>query len=247
MIDAVSKDKLEKWLAEARRIAFFGGAGVSTESGIPDFRSADGIYAENYVYPPETVLSSEFFFDHTKEFYRFYFDKMVYESAKPNAAHLRLAALERSGKHVAVITQNIDGLHRAAGSSRVYELHGSVFSYRCTRCGRAFTLEKTRELYEKTGVPACGCGGIIKPDVVLYGESLDGDVLRAAVAELSRADLLIVGGTSMSVYPAAGLVSYFGGDRTVVINKTPTPFDASAGLVIQGKIGEAFTPPDDKI
>ncbi len=227
-------EALEKLIAKSKRIVFFGGAGVSTESGIPDFRSVDGLYNQKYDYPPETILSHTFFLRNTEEFYRFYRDKMLIEGAKPNAAHLRLAQLERDGKLTAVVTQNIDGLHTAAGSKNVQELHGSVLRNYCMKCGKFYGVEAVRN---STGVPRCTCGGIIKPDVVLYEESLDSRTLENSVSAIASADLMIVGGTSLAVYPAAGLLRYFRGDDLVVINKSPTPADSSASLLIRDPIG----------
>lgn len=210
------KEKVEK----AKSIVFFGGAGVSTESGIPDFRSVDGLYNQKYKYPPEMMLSADFFYAHTDEFYRFYFDKMIFTDAKPNAVHIKLAEWEKAGKLKAVVTQNIDGLHQMAGSRTVYELHGSVHRNRCIRCGKRFGLDEI--LRQKPSVPQCGCGGIIKPEVVLYGEGLPERTVAEAIEAISSADMLIVGGTSLAVYPAAGFIAYFNGnpDNIVVINKT---------------------------
>lgn len=233
-------NSLQKYIDGAGRIVFFGGAGVSTASGIPDFRSQDGLYSMKYAYPPEQILSHGFFFHRTEEFYRFYADKMVYLSAKPNAAHLKLAELERAGKLGAVITQNIDGLHQAAGSSRVLELHGSIHRNYCVKCGLFHTLSQVLEMLKEQFVPRCKCGGIIKPDVVLYEEPLDSDVLEQSVKAISEADLLIVGGTSLNVYPAAGLVRYFNGSNIILINKTETPFDGEAKLVIRDSIDEVL-------
>jgi len=227
--------RLQQWVNESGYIVFFGGAGVSTESGIPDFRSTDGLYNQQYDYPPETILSHTFFERRTEEFYRFYRAKMLCLDAQPNAAHLKLAELEAAGKLKAVITQNIDGLHQAAGSREVLELHGSVHRNYCTQCGKFFSAE---DILHSKGVPKCdACGGLVKPDVVLYEEGLDGPTLERAVGHIRRADLLIIGGTSLAVYPAAGLVNYYRGDRLVLINKTPTPYDANADLVISGAIG----------
>lgn len=226
---------LQDWIDESKYIVFFGGAGVSTESGIPDFRSTDGLYHQQYDYPPETILSHTFFERKTEEFYRFYRDKMLCLDAKPNPAHLKLAELEQAGKLKAVITQNIDGLHQAAGSQEVLELHGSVLRNYCTRCGRFFGVEAVKE---SEGIPRCDCGGIIKPDVVLYEEGLDENVMARAVHHLRKADMLIIGGTSLVVYPAAGLVHYYQGNRLVLINKAATSLDDSADLVISGPIGE---------
>ena len=229
--------RLEKLIEQSRSIVFFGGAGVSTESGVPDFRSVDGLYNQTYDYPPEVILSHDFFVQHTEEFFRFYRDKLIVRGAKPNPAHLRLAALEKEGKLKAVITQNIDGLHQAAGSRNVLELHGSIHRNFCTRCGKSYTLD---QIAQGTGVPRCSCGAVIKPDVVLYGEGLDQMVLIRAVRCLEQADLLIVGGTSLSVYPAAGLLDYYGGRELVLINKTETPADKRATLVIRRPIGEVL-------
>lgn len=228
-------DTLQGLVEKSKRIVFFGGAGVSTESGIPDFRSVDGLYHQRYAYPPETMLSHEFFLQNTEEFYRFYREKMVYLDAKPNAAHKKLAELEAAGKLTAVVTQNIDGLHQAAGSKTVYELHGSVHRNYCQKCGAFYDV---RYLLETTGVPRCtkeGCGGVVKPDVVLYGESL-GDRMDGAIEAIQTADLLIIGGTSLVVYPAAGLVQYCKG-KVVVINQSPTPMDGQADLLLTCAIG----------
>ena len=230
-------EKLKSWIAESDNIVFFGGAGVSTESGIPDFRSVDGLYNQKWRYPPETILSHSFFERDPEEYYRFHHEKLVVDGAKPNRAHLRLAELEREGKLRAVVTQNIDGLHQAAGSKNVLELHGSVHRNHCTRCGAFYTLD---DVLRSEGVPRCGCGGVIKPDVVLYGEALDETTLNAAVRAIRRADLLLVGGTSLNVYPAAGLLRYFTGAALAVVNKTPTPADARADLVIQASIGRVL-------
>ena len=226
---------LEEILAATKSMVFFGGAGVSTESGIPDFRSVDGLYHQKFKYPPETMLSHTFYETHTAEFFDFYRQKLIVHGAKPNAAHLRLAALEREGKLKAVVTQNIDGLHQAAGSQRVWELHGSVLRNRCMSCGKPWPVSAVAE---SAGVPRCTCGGVIKPDVVLYEESLDARVLEGALEDIRQADLLIIGGTSLVVYPAAGLVNYYRGDRLVLINKSPTPYDRKADLVLTGSIGE---------
>ena len=231
-------EQLKQWVDESKRIVFFGGAGVSTESGIPDFRSPDGLYNQKYKYPPETIISHSFFMRDTKEFYRFYRDKMLFPDAKPNAAHKKLAEWEAQGKLLAVVTQNIDGLHQKAGSKNVYELHGSVLRNYCVRCGRFYPAEYVRDAQ---GVPRCECGGIVKPDVVLYEESLDEDVISGAVSAISRADLLIVGGTSLTVYPAAGFLGYFRGDRLALINRDPTPFDRHAGVVIHDGLGKVFS------
>jgi NAD-dependent deacetylase len=229
---------LQKWVDESRRIVFFGGAGVSTESNIPDFRSVDGLYNQKYDEPPETILSHSYFVRKPQEFFRFYRDKMLYLDAQPNAAHKKLAQLEKAGKLTAVVTQNIDGLHQKAGSKAVYELHGSVLRNYCTRCGKSYPVE---EIKNRDGIPRCPCGGIIKPDVVLYEESLDDDTVSGAIHHIRQADLLIVGGTSLAVYPAAGLINYYRGSRLVLINLQPTPYDSRADLIITGKIGEVFS------
>ena len=230
--------ELKKMIAESNNIVFFGGAGVSTESGIPDFRSVDGLYHQKYDYPPETILSHTFYRRHTDEFYRFYKDKMLCLDAKPNAAHLALAKWEQEGKLKAIVTQNIDGLHQAAGSKRVYELHGSVLRNYCEDCGKFYDVNYVKDA---EGVPKCSCGGTIKPDVVLYEEGLDDSTIRGAVKAISEADMLIIGGTSLVVYPAAGLIDYYNGNKLVVINKSSTGRDEQADLVIQGNIGEVFT------
>lgn len=226
---------LKKWVEESRSIVFFGGAGVSTESGIPDFRGVDGLFRQKYAYPPETILSHEFLLQHPEEFYRFYREKILILNARPNPAHEKLAQWEREGRLRAVITQNIDGLHQAAGSKRVLELHGSIHRNHCTRCGKFYTAE---QIAATTGVPRCDCGGTIRPDVVLYGESLDEKVLRASMDALAHADLLIVGGTSLSVYPAAGLIDLYPGDRLALLNRTPTPRDSRANLILREPIGQ---------
>ena len=231
-------ETLRQWVAESQRIVFFGGAGVSTESGIPDFRSQDGLYHQHYDVPPETILSHSYFMRHTEKFYTFYRDKMLPLEAQPNAAHLALAQLEQEGKLLAVITQNIDGLHQKAGSKAVYELHGSVWRNRCQRCGKAFEPSFIRD---SVGVPHCECGGVIKPDVVLYEESLDEDCISGAVHALRQADLLIVGGTSLTVYPAAGLLGYYRGKRLVLINRDVTPYDDQASLILRQPIGQVFS------
>ena len=235
---------LKEWIDSSDNIVFFGGAGVSTESGIPDFRSVDGIYNMKYKYPPETILSRTFFCNHISEFYEFYKDKMLYLDAKPNKAHLALAELERRGKLKAVITQNIDGLHQAAGSKTVYELHGSTLRNYCTRCGKFFPVQFIEDAAGVgDGVPRCDeCGGIVKPDVVLYEEGLDEETMENAVHAIRGADTLIVGGTSLAVYPAAGLLRYFRGENLVVINKQPTPADAMANLLIHAPIGRTLDP-----
>ena len=235
---------LEEILAKSSRIVFFGGAGVSTESGIPDFRSVDGLYHQKYDYPPETILSHTFWEQNPEEFYRFYRDKLIVKGAKPNAAHLRLAKLEKQGKLKAVVTQNIDGLHQAAGSKTVYELHGSTLRNYCTRCGKFFPVQFIEYAAGVgDGVPRCDeCGGIVKPDVVLYEEGLDEETMENAVHAIRGADTLIVGGTSLAVYPAAGLLRYFRGENLVVINKQPTPADAMANLLIHAPIGRTLDP-----
>lgn len=230
-------ETLQEWITQSNNIVFFGGAGVSTESGIPDFRSVDGLYHQKYEEPPETILSHTYFRRKTEAFYRFYRDKMLYLDAKPNAAHLKLAKWEQEGKLKAVITQNIDGLHQAAGSKVVCELHGSVLRNYCEDCGRFYDVNTIKN---SQGIPRCECGGIIKPDVVLYEEGLDNKVLQDSISYISKADVLIIGGTSLAVYPAAGLIDYYQGDKLVLINKTPTPKDSMANLVIQGSIGEIF-------
>ena len=222
---------------DSKSIVFFGGAGVSTESGIPDFRSVDGLYNQKYDYPPEQILSHTFFVQNTKEFYDFYRDKMICLDAKPNKAHLKLAELERAGKLTAVVTQNIDGLHSLAGNKKVYELHGSVHRNYCTKCGKFFGIEA---ITNSTGVPTCECGGVIKPDVVLYEEGLDNDTIQGAVKAIAGCDMLIIAGTSMTVYPAAGLVRYFRGKYLVEINRDPTAIDDRCDLVIHGKVGETL-------
>lgn len=231
-------EKLKQWIAESSNIVFFGGAGVSTESGIPDFRSVDGLYNQEYDYPPETIISHSFYKRNPKEFYHFYKNKMLFPDAKPNAAHLTLARWEEQGKLKAVITQNIDGLHQAAGSQEVLELHGSVHRNYCTRCGKFYSLT---DVMNADGVPHCECGGVVKPDVVLYEEGLDQKILSKAVSYIQHADILIIGGTSLTVYPAAGLIDYYQGNKLVLINKSVTPMDQRADLVISGKIGEIFS------
>ena len=229
------RETLKQWLSESENIVFFGGAGVSTESKIPDFRSTDGLYNQQYAYPPETILSHTFYMRRPEEFYRFYRNKMLFPDAEPNRAHKALAKLEQEGRLQAVITQNIDGLHQKAGSREVLELHGSVLRNYCTKCGKFYGLEA---VLESEGVPRCTCGGVIKPDVVLYEEGLDQHTLQKAVYYISNADVLIIGGTSLTVYPAAGLIDYYGGKKLVLINKSVTPMDSRADLVISGPIGE---------
>ena len=228
---------LQKWIEESSNIVFFGGAGVSTESGIPDFRSTDGLYNQQYDYPPETIISHSFYVKKPKEFYRFYKNKMLFPEAKPNRAHMALAKLEREGKVKAVVTQNIDGLHQAAGSREVLELHGSVHRNYCTRCGRFYSLD---DILKADGVPVCDCGGVLKPDVVLYEEGLDQDVIQRSVEYISRADVLIIGGTSLTVYPAAGLIDYYRGSKLGLINKSVTSRDGQADLVICDSIGKVL-------
>lgn len=230
-------ETLKTWLQSSGNIVFFGGAGVSTESGIPDFRSTDGLYNQQYDYPPETIISHSFYLKKPEEFFRFYKNKMLYPDAEPNDAHRALAMLEQQGRLKAVITQNIDGLHQKAGSKKVLELHGSVLRNYCTRCGKSFGVE---DVIQAAGVPKCECGGIIKPDVVLYEESLNQDTLEQAVRYITGADVLIIGGTSLTVYPAAGLINYYRGNKLVLINRSVTPLDRQADLVISGKIGEVF-------
>lgn len=236
----MSIDKLKEIIKDSNNIVFFGGAGVSTESGIPDFRSANGLYNEKTksTYSPEQILSHTFFVNHTKEFYDFYRSKMIYKDAKPNDAHKVLAKLEQAGKLKAVITQNIDGLHQMAGSKEVMELHGSVHRNFCTNCHKSFDLDY---IINSKDIPKCDeCGSIIKPDVVLYEESLDNDVINKSVSYIENADVLIIGGTSLSVYPAAGLIQYYRGDKLILINKSSTQYDNRANLVIDGKIGETL-------
>jgi len=230
-------ETLKQWVKESKRIVFFGGAGVSTESGIPDFRGVDGLYRQKYAYPPETILSHDFFMHRTEEFYRFYRDKMLITDAMPNPAHLKLAQWEKEGRLLGVVTQNIDGLHHAAGSKRVYELHGSVLRNYCMKCRKFHDAEYIKGT---TGVPKCECGGTVKPDVVLYQESLDGDCISGALHAIANADMLIIGGTSLSVYPAAGLIDDYRGSRLVLVNKSETPQDARADLIIRDPIGQVF-------
>lgn len=232
-------ETLQKWINESSRIVFFGGAGVSTESGVPDFRSVDGLYNQKYDYPPEEILSHTFYRRKPEEFYRFYRDKMIYTDALPNKAHLKLAELEEKGKLTAVVTQNIDGLHQAAGSKKVYELHGSVLRNYCENCGKFFDINY---IIESDGVPKCDkCNGPIKPDVVLYEEGLDSNTMNGALNAISNADMLIIGGTSLNVYPAAGLIDYYRGNRLVLINMSKTPMDYKADLVIYDKIGKVLS------
>ncbi len=232
-------EKFKAAIEESNYIVFFGGAGVSTESGIPDFRSVDGLYNQKYKYPPETMVSHSFYVSKTEEFYEFYKDKMIFKDAKPNAAHLKLAQLEQQGKLKAIVTQNIDGLHQVAGSKEVLELHGSVLRNYCQRCGKFFDVDY---VLQAQGVPVCDeCSGNVKPDVVLYEEGLDNQILSKTIQHISKADMLIIGGTSLAVYPVAGLIDYFKGKYLVVINMAPTPRDAHADIVINQKIGEVFS------
>lgn len=229
--------ELAKLVEKSRHIVFFGGAGVSTESGIPDFRSVDGLYHQKYDYPPETILSHSFFLQKTKEFYDFYRDKMIYLDALPNTTHQKLAQWEKEGKLEGIVTQNIDGLHQLAGNKKVFELHGSIHRNYCTRCHKFYPIDT---IQNSSGIPYCECGGIIKPDVVLYEEGLDDSTVNGAVHALENADLLIVGGTSLSVYPAAGMLHYFNGETLALINKSATPYDSNADILIQTGLGEVF-------
>lgn len=231
-------ENLKRWVAESQRIVFFGGAGVSTESGIPDFRSVDGLYSQKFDYPPETIISHSFYERKPDYFFRFYREKMLPLGFSPNVTHQVLARWEREGRLSAVVTQNIDGLHQKAGSKKVYELHGSVLRNYCTRCGKFHTAEFVKNA---PGVPKCDCGGIVKPDVVLYEESLDEKTLEGAVAAIQGADMLIVAGTSLTVYPAAGLIRYYRGNRLVLINRDETPYDGYANLVLHQSLGEVFS------
>ena len=235
MTDAVKT--LKEWTDAAHKIVFFGGAGVSTESGIPDFRSTGGLYHQEWSYPPETILSHTFYKSNPEEFFRFYRAKMLCPEAKPNAAHKKLAQWEQEGRLLAVVTQNIDRLHQAAGSRNVYELHGSVLRNHCERCGKFYSLD---HILHTTGVPRCACGGIIKPDVVLYEEALNEQVMDGAVQAIAAADMLIIGGTSLNVWPAAGLINYFRGEHLVLINKSAVARDLTADLVITDPIGEVL-------
>lgn len=231
-------EKLKNALEECNYVVFFGGAGVSTESGIPDFRSVDGLYNQKYKYPPETIVSHTFFERRTEEFYDFYKNKMIFKDAEPNMAHIKLAQLEESGKLKAVVTQNIDGLHQKAGSREVLELHGSVLRNYCKKCGKFFDVDY---IINATGVPYCdSCGGLVKPDVVLYEEGLDQNIIERTINHISKADMLIVGGTSLAVYPAAGLIDYFRGKYLVVVNMSATSKDVNADIYIKDKIGEVF-------
>ena len=231
------REILKQWVSESRNIVFFGGAGVSTESGIKDFRSVDGLYSQKFDYPPETIISHSFYVRKPEYFFRFYREKMLPLGYEPNVTHKALAKWEREGKLSAVVTQNIDGLHQKAGSRRVYELHGSVLRNYCTRCGKAYSAEFIRDC---AGVPKCDCGGTVKPDVVLYEEGLDQATLEGAVRAIAGADMLIVGGTSLTVYPAAGLIQYYGGNRLVLINRDVTPYDDQADLVLHERLGDVF-------
>ena len=230
-------DLLKQWIAESKRIVFFGGAGVSTESGIPDFRSVDGLYRQKFEYPPETIISHSFYLRDPAYFFRFYREKMLPLGFEPNITHKKLSQWEQEGKLNAVVTQNIDGLHQKAGSKRVYELHGSVLRNYCTRCGKFHTAEFVKNA---EGIPKCDCGGTVKPDVVLYEESLDQNTIENAVTAIAEADLLIVAGTSLTVYPAAGLVNYYQGKRLVLINRDATPYDGRADLVFHESLGKIF-------
>lgn len=233
MTDKISK--LQQIIDNSHRVVFFGGAGVSTESGIPDFRSQDGLYSQKYKFPPEIILSHDFFMDYPDEFFKFYRDKMLALDAQPNTAHKWLAKLEEKGRLTAVVTQNIDGLHQRAGSRRVYELHGTVHSNRCMRCGSFYSAQ---DILDSTGIAKCHCGGTIKPKVVLYDEDLDMDIYNRSINAIANADTMIVAGTSLTVYPAAGLVRYFQGDNLVLINRDATPLDNTADLVIHGSVGQ---------
>lgn len=230
--------QLKELIADSYNIVFFGGAGVSTESGIPDFRSVDGLYNQKWKYPPETILSRSFFERDPAEYYRFHREKLVIDGVKPNRAHLRLAQLEQEGKLKAVITQNIDGLHQAAGSKNVLELHGSILRAYCSRCRKPYPAET---INKGSGVPRCSCGGVIRPDIVLYEEPLDNDTVRSSISYIRNADILIIGGTSLNVYPAAGLINYYRGKKLVLINLSETPYDSYADLIIHEKIGEVFS------
>ena len=231
-------ETLQQWVKESNHIVFFGGAGVSTESGIPDFRSVDGLYHQKFEYPPETIISHSFYVKNPEYFFRFYREKMLPLGFEPNITHKKLAQWEQAGKLQAVVTQNIDGLHHKAGSRKVYELHGSVLRNYCTRCGKFFSAEFVKN---GVGVPHCDCGGIVKPDVVLYEEGLDQEVIAKSVHAIRNADMLIVGGTSLTVYPAAGLIQYYRGDRLVLINRDATPYDDQADLVLHESLGEVFS------
>ena len=231
-------DRLKEIIQKSDNIVFFGGAGVSTESGIPDFRSVDGLYNQKWKYPPETILSHSFFVSNPEEYYRFHHAKLNVRGFKPNQAHIRLAELEKEGKLKAVITQNIDGLHQAAGSKKVLELHGTLYRAYCSRCRKPYPAE---DMENCEGVPRCSCGGVIRPDIVLYEESLDDQVLRDSINYIRHADVLIVGGTSLNVYPAAGLINYYNGNKLVLINRSATPYDEYADLIIHENIGKVFS------
>ena len=231
-------EMLKQWVSQAQRMVFFGGAGVSTESGVKDFRSADGLYSQKFDYPPETIISHDFFWQNPAYFFRFYREKMLPLGVEPNITHRALAKWEEEGRLAAVVTQNIDGLHQKAGSRRVYELHGSVLRNYCTRCGRAYSAEFIRDC---GGIPRCSCGGVVKPDVVLYGESLDQATVEKSIEAIAQADMLMVAGTSLTVYPAAGLLRYYRGDRLVLINRDATPYDEAADLVFHENLGDVFS------
>ena len=231
-------ETLKEWIAESNQIVFFGGAGVSTESGIPDFRSVDGLYNQKFDYPPEMIISHRFYLHKPEVFFDFYRNKMMYLDVEPNITHKKLAQWEQEGKMSAVVTQNIDGLHQKAGSKTVYELHGSILRNYCTCCGKFHTAEFVKNA---DGIPRCECGGIVKPDVVLYDEALDGDTMSNSLNAIREADMLIIAGTSLTVYPAAGLVEYFGGDHSVLINKEGTPFDFKVDMVINECLGTVFS------
>ena len=234
-----SIEKLKKLVADSDNIVFFGGAGVSTESGIPDFRSVDGLYNQKWRYPPETILSHSFFEHDPAEYYRFHREKLVIDGVKPNRAHIKLAELEKEGKLKAVITQNIDGLHQQAGSRNVLELHGSILRAYCSRCRKPYPADRMN--HGEESIPRCTCGGVIRPDIVLYEECLDQDIMSKAIHYIRNADVLIIGGTSLNVYPAAGLINYYKGSKLVLINLSETPYDRYADLVIHEKIGEVFS------
>ena len=230
-------ETLKQWVAESKSIVFLGGAGVSTESGIPDFRGVDGLYKQKFDYPPETIISHDFFMRNPDYFFQFYREKMMPIGYEPNITHQKLAEWEKEGKLLAVVTQNIDGLHQKAGSKRVYELHGTLLRNYCLRCGKVYPAEFVKD---STGVPKCSCGGTVRPDIVMYQERLDPDVVENSIAAIERADLLIVGGTSLTVYPAAGLIDYYRGDRLVLINRDETPYDRRANLSFHESLGEIF-------
>lgn len=234
----MSIDVLKRWIQQSERIVFFGGAGVSTESGIPDFRSTDGLYNQSFEFPPEKIISHSFFLNNPEYFFRFYKEKMLPLGYEPNVTHYKLAQWEQEGKLIAVITQNIDGLHQKAGSKNVLELHGSVMRNYCTVCGKSYTAEHVKQSQD---IPRCSCGGMIKPDVVLYEERLNNQVMLESVAAIQEADLLIVAGTSLSVYPAAGLIDHFNGDHLVLINRDKTPYDYRASLVLHESLGDVFS------